>query len=166
MRAFVDKLHSEGRRWVPIHDSAVAKVPGYPVFDEGTLANVWIKEASGGPYVGQVGCKRGGGGVSFSHGLKEGCDLASRAFGMVAVGPCGERMVLATQFLMRALLPMSGSRKPAAGPIWDRWLLGTILPESAESANTRVWMPMSETFLIPCAGPASVRHRNILRASV
>lgn len=58
MRAFVDKLHQGGRRWVPIHDSAVAKVPGYSVYDEGTKAGVWIKEASGEPYTGQVG--RGG----------------------------------------------------------------------------------------------------------
>lgn len=50
----MDSLHSGGRRWVPIHDSAVAKVPGYSVFDEGTLANIWIKEATGGPYIGQV----------------------------------------------------------------------------------------------------------------
>lgn len=54
MRTFVESLHSGGRRWVPIHDSAVAKVPGYSVFDEGTLSNIWIKEATGGPYIGQV----------------------------------------------------------------------------------------------------------------
>jgi hypothetical protein len=55
MRAFVDKLHSQGQKWVPIHDAAVAKVPGYEAFDEGTKWDVWIKEPSGEPYVGQVG---------------------------------------------------------------------------------------------------------------
>lgn len=55
MRAFVDKLHSQGQKWVPIHDSAVAKAPGYEAFDEGTKWDVWIKEPSGEPYVGQVG---------------------------------------------------------------------------------------------------------------
>jgi hypothetical protein len=54
MRAFVDKLHSSGRKWVPIHDSAVAKVPGYPVYDEGEAAGVWIKDRDGQPYTGQV----------------------------------------------------------------------------------------------------------------
>lgn len=54
MRAFVDKLHSGGRKWVPIHDSAVAKVQGYPVYDEGEAAGVWIKDKNGQPYTGQV----------------------------------------------------------------------------------------------------------------
>lgn len=54
MRAFVDKLHSGGRKWVPIHDSAIAKVPGYPVYDEGTKLGVWIKDKNGEPYTGQV----------------------------------------------------------------------------------------------------------------
>jgi alpha-glucosidase (family GH31 glycosyl hydrolase) len=54
MRAFVDQLHSGQRRWVPIHDSAVAKAPGYPVYDEGEAAGIWIKDKDGQPYTGQV----------------------------------------------------------------------------------------------------------------
>jgi alpha-glucosidase (family GH31 glycosyl hydrolase) len=54
MRAFVDALHSGGRRWVPIHDAAIAKRDGYKVYEDGTRDNVWLKDASGAAYVGQV----------------------------------------------------------------------------------------------------------------
>jgi alpha-glucosidase (family GH31 glycosyl hydrolase) len=54
MRAFVDKLHSQGQKWVPIHDAAIAKQKDYKAYEEGSRANVWIKNMHGDPYLGQV----------------------------------------------------------------------------------------------------------------
>jgi alpha-glucosidase (family GH31 glycosyl hydrolase) len=54
MRAFVDKLHKAGQHWVPIHDAAISKQPGYKAYEEGSRANVWIKDMHGDTYVGQV----------------------------------------------------------------------------------------------------------------
>jgi hypothetical protein len=56
MRAFVDKLHSQGQKWVPLHDAAIAKQKGYKAYEEGSRANVWVKDMHGHPYLGQVCC--------------------------------------------------------------------------------------------------------------
>lgn len=54
MRAFVDRLHSAGQHWVPIHDAAISKQAGYKAYEEGTRAGVWVKDMHGETYVGQV----------------------------------------------------------------------------------------------------------------
>lgn len=55
MRSFVAQLHRAGQRWVPIHDAAIAKQPGYKAYEDGEKANIWIKDSRGEAYVGQVG---------------------------------------------------------------------------------------------------------------
>lgn len=55
MKAFAAKLHARGQHWVPIINPAVGAQPGFRAFDEGNRDDVWIKDTSGRPYVGQVG---------------------------------------------------------------------------------------------------------------
>ena len=51
----MDKLHGDGQQWVPIVDPGILIDPGYPAYDEGLKDDVFIKDASGQPYHGQVG---------------------------------------------------------------------------------------------------------------
>ena len=54
VQAFLDKLHDGGQQWVPIIDPGILIDPGYPAYDEGTKEDIWIKDATGQPYAGQV----------------------------------------------------------------------------------------------------------------
>jgi hypothetical protein len=54
MKEFAAKLHARGQHWVPIINPAVGAQPGFRAFDEGNRDDVWIKDTSGKPYVGQV----------------------------------------------------------------------------------------------------------------
>lgn len=48
-------LHARGQRWVPIVDPGIKIDPGYPAYDAGLAASVFIKSADDGePYVGQA----------------------------------------------------------------------------------------------------------------
>ena len=54
-QTFVDLLHSRGQRWVPILDPCIHIRKGYAPYDTGIAQDVFIKDVSGEPYVGQVG---------------------------------------------------------------------------------------------------------------
>ena len=54
MAAFLSDLHARGRRWVPIVDPGIKVDPGYPAYDSGVAQGVFVKDAEGGAYVGQV----------------------------------------------------------------------------------------------------------------
>ena len=54
MRALLRRLHAAGRHWVPIIDSGIKVDPGYPAYDAGLEADVFLKGVDGQPYVGQV----------------------------------------------------------------------------------------------------------------
>ncbi len=54
MRAFVDRLHAEGRRFVPILDPGIALAPGYAPYDSGLAAGVFLRDLTGAPYIGEV----------------------------------------------------------------------------------------------------------------
>jgi hypothetical protein len=54
MKAFAAKLRARGQHWVPIINPAVGAQPGFRAFDEGNRDDIWIKDTSGKPYVGQV----------------------------------------------------------------------------------------------------------------
>lgn len=49
-----DYLHSLGFKGIWMIDPGVKNEPGYSVYDSGTEADVWVKTASGDPYVGPV----------------------------------------------------------------------------------------------------------------
>ena len=54
---FVSKVHDAGMKFVPILDPAVSSGEpsgSYPAFDEGQELDVWVKNSSGHPLVGQV----------------------------------------------------------------------------------------------------------------
>ena len=53
-QAFLDKLHGDGQQWVPIVDPGILIDPGYPAYDEGLKDDIFVKDASGQPYHGQV----------------------------------------------------------------------------------------------------------------
>lgn len=76
MRSFVEKLHASGQKWVPIHDSGIAAHPGYKVYEDGNKLNVWIKDDTGKPYVGQV----------------RDCDLAALSVCLLSVLVCLARI--------------------------------------------------------------------------
>ena len=54
IQAFLNKLHDGGQKWVPIIDPGILIDPGYPAYDEGMKEDVWVKDATGQPYAGQV----------------------------------------------------------------------------------------------------------------
>ncbi|CAL1703163.1 unnamed protein product [Somion occarium] len=56
MREIVDYLHSHDQRFVLMTDPAVAYLPGegYPTFDRGTQADIWLKAANGSVSLGAV----------------------------------------------------------------------------------------------------------------
>ncbi|KAK9835041.1 hypothetical protein WJX81_006384 [Elliptochloris bilobata] len=55
MQALVRWLHARGQKWVPIVDPGIKIDPGYPAYDLGLAAKVFVTDAhSGEPYVGQV----------------------------------------------------------------------------------------------------------------
>jgi alpha-glucosidase (family GH31 glycosyl hydrolase) len=53
-QAFISDLHLRGQRWVPILDPVIHISEGYSAYDEGNKKDVWIKDITGRPYVGQV----------------------------------------------------------------------------------------------------------------
>ena len=54
LKAFVADLHAHGQRWVPILDPVIHIKKGYKPYDEGLAADVFVKDAAGGPYVAQL----------------------------------------------------------------------------------------------------------------
>ena len=58
MRAFVDGLHANGQRWIPIQDAGVAAAEGYAAYEAGRAAGIFVRDHKGDPYIGQV-CDRG-----------------------------------------------------------------------------------------------------------
>jgi len=54
LRKFVDRLHANHQRWVPITDCGIPTAPGDMAYDEGMLEDVFIRDAEGGNYLGQV----------------------------------------------------------------------------------------------------------------
>jgi alpha-glucosidase (family GH31 glycosyl hydrolase) len=54
MKAFVDKLHSNGQHWIAITDAGVAADEGYTAYEEGERDGVFIKANTGDSYLGQV----------------------------------------------------------------------------------------------------------------
>ena len=53
-QAFVAKLNAAGQRWVPILDPPIHVSPGYPAYDSGIANDVFLKDITGRPFVGQV----------------------------------------------------------------------------------------------------------------
>ena len=54
LQDFVAKIHSAGQRWVPILDSPIHIRPGHAPYDSGIAQDVFMKDFTGRPYVGQV----------------------------------------------------------------------------------------------------------------
>ncbi|KAK9841177.1 hypothetical protein WJX74_001449 [Apatococcus lobatus] len=54
MKAFLDRLHAANQSWVPIIDAGIKVDHGYPAYDDGIASNVFVKDATGAPYIGQV----------------------------------------------------------------------------------------------------------------
>ena len=48
------KLNAANQRWVPILDPPIHVSPGYPAYDSGVAADVFLKDITGRPFVGQV----------------------------------------------------------------------------------------------------------------
>eukprot|EP00877_Chromochloris_zofingiensis_P000355 jgi/Chrzof1/1031/Cz01g37220.t1 len=54
MKRFVDSLHASGQRWVPITDCGIPQAPGDPTYEDAMASDVFIKDPTGKPYLGQV----------------------------------------------------------------------------------------------------------------
>ena len=48
------QLNKNGQRWVPILDPPIHIKPGYAAYDSGIAQDVFVKDITGRPYVGQV----------------------------------------------------------------------------------------------------------------
>ena len=58
MQDFVAMLNKNGQRWVPILDPPIHIKPGYAAYDTGIAQDVFVKDITGGNYVGQVFARR------------------------------------------------------------------------------------------------------------
>ena len=47
-------LHANGQRWVPILDPCIHIAKSYPVYQNGLDEDVFVKDLTGKPYVGQL----------------------------------------------------------------------------------------------------------------
>ena len=54
MTRFVDDLHAKGQKFVPIVDPGIMPYAGYEAYEEGLKQGVFIKDITGGFYLGQV----------------------------------------------------------------------------------------------------------------
>ncbi len=52
---FVDDLHEGGRRFVPILDPGIPLLPGYKPYEDGIKRNIFLRDVTGSPYIGEVG---------------------------------------------------------------------------------------------------------------
>eukprot|EP00884_Botryococcus_braunii_P020446 jgi/Botrbrau1/7085/Bobra.0165s0107.1 len=53
-QAFIASLHAAGQRWVPILDPVIHVADGYSAYMQGQDMDIWIKDITGRPYVGQL----------------------------------------------------------------------------------------------------------------
>eukprot|EP01034_Spumella_vulgaris_P029295 gene29295-36320_t len=51
---FVDDLHAKGQHFVPIIDPGIMVAPGYEAYERGLKEELFVKDVSGGNYLGQV----------------------------------------------------------------------------------------------------------------
>ena len=61
---FLNRIRAQGQRWVPILDPPIHIRKGYEPYDSGIKEDVFMKDISGKPYVGQV------------RELSAGCDMS------------------------------------------------------------------------------------------
>jgi len=54
VKKFVDGLHANGQHFVPIIDPGIMVYPGYDAYEKGLKADIFIKDITGGNYLGQV----------------------------------------------------------------------------------------------------------------
>merc|ERR1719453_913662 len=54
MKSFVDDLHSQGMHFVPIIDPGIMIYDGYAAYEEGLAQDLFVKDITGKPYLGQV----------------------------------------------------------------------------------------------------------------
>ena len=52
---FVERLHNSSRRFVPILDPGIPVLPGYKPYEEGIERDIFIRDVTGQPYIGEVG---------------------------------------------------------------------------------------------------------------
>ncbi|KAK9816809.1 hypothetical protein WJX72_005317 [[Myrmecia] bisecta] len=53
-KAWVDRLHANGQKWVPILDPGMSVEPGYVPTEEGIADDIFLRDLTGGLYLGQV----------------------------------------------------------------------------------------------------------------
>ena len=51
---FVEKLHNSSRRFVPILDPGIPVLPGYNPYEDGIKQDIFIRDVTGQPYIGEV----------------------------------------------------------------------------------------------------------------
>ena len=54
VKSFVDTLHKQGQHFVPIIDPGIMVYPGYEAYEKGMQEDIFIKDVTGGYYLGQV----------------------------------------------------------------------------------------------------------------
>ena len=54
IQAFVERLHNNSQRFVPILDPGIPLLPGYAPYEDGLKRGVFIADVTGQPYIGEV----------------------------------------------------------------------------------------------------------------
>lgn len=54
MQKFVEGLHNNSRKFVPILDPGIPLLPGYAPYEDGLKRDIFIVDVTGQPYIGEV----------------------------------------------------------------------------------------------------------------
>ncbi len=79
---FMNRIKAQGQRWVPILDPNIHIRKGYAPYDSGIKQDIFMKDVSGKPYVGQVSftCAHYPEGPCFAAHLLHACRQCKNAF--------------------------------------------------------------------------------------
>lgn len=55
MQEFVERLHNNSQRFVPILDPGIPLLPGFPAYEDGLKRGIFITDVTGQPYIAEVG---------------------------------------------------------------------------------------------------------------
>ena len=54
MQEFVERLHNNSQRFVPILDPGIPLLPGYAPYEDGLKRGIFISDVTGQPYIAEV----------------------------------------------------------------------------------------------------------------
>ena len=168
------QLNKNGQRWVPILDPPIHIKPGYAAYDSGIAQDVFVKDITGHPYVGQVKSVLR---TALLHIVEAACSADTAALGAYAgeailSKPIVYRFASSAISAARLCVVLLLHRLPAALHGWrgSIKLLDThgapcfacLAGARMVSSKARVWQWLSKMYTQTCVHCAAVAGSNPL----